>query len=1246
MEKTSRAIVSSLRFGILLVSLCVPAIGRAELVAMWGDGEERVVPAGLTDAMAIAGGVTFSLALKADGHVVAWGTYSAVIFGRATVPVGLANVKAIAVGAHHSLALKGDGSVIAWGDDPISSGPDKVPPGLANVVSVAAGSSHSLALRADGTVVGWGNNYSGQTNIPAGLSNVVAIAAGGNHNLALKAGGTVVSWGNNVYHQTDVPAGLSNVTAVAGGGGHSLALKSDGTVVAWGDNSEGQTAIPVGLSNVVSIAAGTAHSLALRSDGTVIAWGWNSKNQANVPSVLKNVTAIAGGAYQSLALVHEGPPQIVGGPQSQEVSYGSNAVLSVTAMGWEPLSYRWYRDRVALSDTGRFAGTATATLTISNAQFSDIGTYTVVVSNALGSVISTGALLNVASPPFITSQSATNQTVRAGTDLMFSASADGTPPLSRQWFFNGNMLAGKTNSSFALTNAQPGDSGIYALLVTNSYGSTQAVFSLTVTDSPPYILRQPYQDDQGVIVSNLVVAVGASATVRVIAKGSLPLSYQWRFNGADLPGATNAALTLNQLKYEQTGFYNVVVSNPFGQIISGKVSVSVLQVLVWSNLPFNMPTNVPPDFTNAVAVAAGNYHVLALKADGRVATWANHYYAALATNVPASVTNVVAIAAGRNSSMAHRANGSVVVWGDNSFGITNVPASVSNVMAIAIGGNHCLVLKSNGIVFGWGNNSHGQINIPAGLSNVVGVAAGAYHSLALKAEGTVVAWGGNFLGQTNVPTGLTNVIAIAAGVDSCLALQSNGIVIAWGFRGGNVLAGLSNVVAMAAGNSPIALRADGSVTNSGSVNPRFQPALTNVIAIASSPGQEFPGFFVALIGNGSPAVTIQPVTQTATKGDTLRLHARAAGVQPMSYQWQLNGDDLPGATSASLVLTNIQGKDTGGYRMMASNALGSTVSATAWVTMPLSTNLPAALNATNWDWITSPTNAQWFAQIQETHDGDAAAQSGTITHNQQSILQTAIGSGHGPGTLTFWWKVSSEEGFDFLKFYLNNLPIPLAGISGETGWQQQTIRLPAGGHSLKWIYSKDGSVSDGQDAGWVDEVIFTPDPPFITRQPFPHSVTLDMGANVAFDVLVSDGSPSGGNLHYQWLKNGDPLTGATQAFLSLTNVTRRDSAVYAVRVSNAGSSVLSSNATLKVRVPQRMQLPTRLADGSLLVLSGDADGGALLPEDLVGFEVQTSTNLVNWVTWPAPPVLTNGLLGLHEPYSTNVLVRFYRILEH
>jgi hypothetical protein len=193
-------------------------------VVGWGNNSYgQTIPASATNVVAIAAGGQHSLALLADGSVVGWGLNS---HGEATgvpspaqpydssgpVIIGgqpLSNVVAIAAGGQHSLALLADGTVVAWGDN--QYGQCEVPAEATDVIEIACWYLHNLALRADGTVVAWGNNWYGQTEVPTGLSNVVAIAAGGYHNQALLADGTVIGWGNNSRGQITIPPNLSNL---------------------------------------------------------------------------------------------------------------------------------------------------------------------------------------------------------------------------------------------------------------------------------------------------------------------------------------------------------------------------------------------------------------------------------------------------------------------------------------------------------------------------------------------------------------------------------------------------------------------------------------------------------------------------------------------------------------------------------------------------------------------------------------------------------------------------------------------------------------------------------------------------------------------------------------------------------------------------------------------------------------------------------------------------------------------------
>jgi hypothetical protein len=150
--------------------------------------------------------------------------------------------------------------------------------------------------------------------------------------------------------------------------------------------------------------------------------------------------------------------------------------------------------------------------------------------------------------------------------------------------------------------------------------------------------------------------------------------------------------------------------------------------------------------------------------------------------------------------------------------------------------------------------------------------------------------------------------------------------------------------------------------------------------------------------------------------------------------------------------------------------LGLTGSQAVAVTVVIPSNVGSQfLNTPNLSWITWG-NAEWFGETTVIHDGISAAQSGDINDNQESWLGTSVA---GPGRLSFWWRVSSEPNFDFLQFYINGDLQPNS-LSGEIDWQQQIFNVPAGTNTLRWRYVKDQNVSDGADAGWLDEVTYTP----------------------------------------------------------------------------------------------------------------------------------------------------------------------------
>jgi hypothetical protein len=139
----------------------------------------------------------------------------------------------------------------------------------------------------------------------------------------------------------------------------------------------------------------------------------------------------------------------------------------------------------------------------------------------------------------------------------------------------------------------------------------------------------------------------------------------------------------------------------------------------------NGQVNVPPGITDAIAVAAGGSHSLALHRDGRVTAWGRNKLGQV--SVPAGTTDAIAIAAGDSHSLALHRDGHVTAWGDNGSGQVTVPVWITD--AIAAGGSHSLALHRDGRVTGWGDNGFGQVTVPAGIRDAIAIAAGGYNSL-------------------------------------------------------------------------------------------------------------------------------------------------------------------------------------------------------------------------------------------------------------------------------------------------------------------------------------------------------------------------------------------------------------------------------------------------------------------------------------------------------------------------------------
>ncbi len=113
-------------------------------------------------------------------------------------------------------------------------------------------------------------------------------------------------------------------------------------------------------------------------------------------------------------------------------------------------------------------------------------------------------------------------------------------------------------------------------------------------------------------------------------------------------------------------------------------------------------------------------------------------------------------------------------------------------------------------------------------------------------------------------------------------------------------------------------------------------------------------------------------------------------------------------------------------------------------------------------------DADWSTTQQEMYSGSYSAGSGAIEGDESSSLQVTLECV--TGNITFYCKVSSESGYDYLKFYIDGAEQDK--WSGEEDWAEVSFPVTAGSRTFEWTYSKDGTASEGEDTAWIDDIVF------------------------------------------------------------------------------------------------------------------------------------------------------------------------------
>ncbi|MDA1275554.1 MAG: immunoglobulin domain-containing protein [Verrucomicrobia bacterium] len=282
-------------------------------------------------------------------------------------------------------------------------------------------------------------------------------------------------------------------------------------------------------------------------------------------------------------------PVILSALETRTVLAGNVVALTVSATGTAPLEYQWrFKDTPIPGATG-------PTLNLTNVQPSESGLYSVAVSNSAGSTSGNILNLTVAENLGIVND-LQDQTVIAGTDVTFQITAGGLEPLQYKWRFNGQIISGATSSTLSMANVQPSDAGLYSVEVSNATGSVSSREANLVVEVIPLITREP---------EGQMVTEGTDVSLGVTVSGTEPLIFQWKLNGADMPGATDPALSLSSIRPDQAGDYQVTVSNAAGAVTSATATIG-----------FNTPVLIADTTPKNLMVPSGEPVTLSVSATG------------------------------------------------------------------------------------------------------------------------------------------------------------------------------------------------------------------------------------------------------------------------------------------------------------------------------------------------------------------------------------------------------------------------------------------------------------------------------------------------------------------------------------------------------------------------------------------------------------------------------------------------------
>lgn len=293
-----------------------------------------------------------------------------------------------------------------------------------------------------------------------------------------------------------------------------------------------------------------------------------------------------------------------------------------------------------------------------------------------------------------------------------------------------------------------------------------------------------------------------------------------------------------------------------------------------------------------------------------------------------------------------------------------------------------------------------------------------------------------------------------------------------------------------------------------------------------------------------PAIEAPPANTIFQQGDALSLSVSANGEAPLSYQWFKDGQAIEKATSSSLSIPNADFQDSGYYKVRVSNDNGFVDSQTAFARV--SNPLGDALDQPELQWTTSDDSA-WYTQNSISLDGEDTLETRLSNEAVVQWLETTI---DGPATVSFLWRLIGES-TQFSFFVDEQIAY---WLSEPTLWTPSSFEiLEPGPHTIRWELSGFGD--SASEIAWLDTVEISRKP-IISAQPSAQLIAIDQAFSLAVEAASS--SP----LSYQWIKDETPLPGETNAILNRSG-SLDELGVYRVEIANENGAVSSETAIIE-----------------------------------------------------------------------------------